>query len=491
MPNKKTKQPDKTEISEISELSEKKKLRKKLIRSSGPDSQILSDSGEEIAESQKDLNQPIYDSEISEISDEKKPSRKPIRSSDTGGQKISGSKGQTAKTKKGLNQPNNNEDHEKQVSPIIQPLSDHEIQTSSEPLSNQKEKITKPAKNNQSKVQDYLMILIGFMLIVFAAMNLLKIDPFANRQEFQITPVVDQQGFAPIFIPKQAASEQIPVSVAAEPEIPRRLVIDKIDLDAPVTIAHSINVNIDDQEVTQFLVPEEFAAGWHEGSAPLGVAGNTVLSGHHNAYGEVFKDLVDLEVGDRVKVFSDDNVYDYIIANKMILSEKDEPLEVRIENGRWILHSDDERLTLVTCWPERTNTHRLILVAIPDPEMVRQRPPEKISEPTPSMETSSAIVDLPILTDASSSIDPIEDQYFEVINPESLSVNIRKNPDLESEIVGKLKKTDVAVGLGRTVDGDWIFIKMNGISGWVSADLVEIRIPTQLLPTLISTQISP
>ena len=36
-----------------------------------------------------------------------------------------------------------------------------------------------------------------------------------------------------------------------------------------------------------------------------------------------------------------------------------------MENAAWIMPSEDERLTLVTCWPYTSNTHRLIIVARP------------------------------------------------------------------------------------------------------------------------------
>ena len=49
------------------------------------------------------------------------------------------------------------------------------------------------------------------------------------------------------------------------------------------------------------------------------------------------------------------------------LRRKNQSLEVRRENARWIGPSHDERLTLVTCWPRNDNTHRLILVALPVP----------------------------------------------------------------------------------------------------------------------------
>ena len=166
------------------------------------------------------------------------------------------------------------------------------------------------------------------------------------------------------FLQKAAEQDEAPQQTIS-PNDPERLIIDKIGLDAPVVLAKSIEVSVEGKAAIQFLVPEEFAVGWHENSAPLGVIGNTVLSGHHNAFGEVFKGLVDLEVGDTFTSPAGQNNSAYIIANKMILPEKDQPLSVRLENGRWILPSKDERITLVTCWPARSNTHRLILVAVP------------------------------------------------------------------------------------------------------------------------------
>ena len=119
-------------------------------------------------------------------------------------------------------------------------------------------------------------------------------------------------------------------------------------------------------ELVQWEAPDEKAAGWHSNSAPLGEIGNTVLNGHHNVYGKVFGSLVYLQEGDFIQVYgSDDKWYTYVVANKMVVPERDVPLQQRMENAAWILPSDDERLTLITCWPQQTNTHRLIIVASP------------------------------------------------------------------------------------------------------------------------------
>lgn len=71
--------------------------------------------------------------------------------------------------------------------------------------------------------------------------------------------------------------------------------------------------------------------------------------------------------GDEIQVQTALQTRKYMVALRTIVPEKDQPLEVRRENGRWIGPSNDERLTLVTCWLRNDNTHRLILVALPVP----------------------------------------------------------------------------------------------------------------------------
>lgn len=159
-------------------------------------------------------------------------------------------------------------------------------------------------------------------------------------------------------------SENAPV-VQLPPEVPIRIVSPSIGLDAPIVPAPVDFENIAGKEFLQWFVPDEFASGWHSTSAMLGETGNTVLNGHHNAFGEVFVSLIDLKEGDFIWVESAQSRFKYQITNKMILSEKYEQLDVRMNNAQWILPSVDERLTLISCWPYETNTHRLILVARP------------------------------------------------------------------------------------------------------------------------------
>jgi sortase A len=156
------------------------------------------------------------------------------------------------------------------------------------------------------------------------------------------------------------APDQVTPAIAP----PNRIVIPSIDLDAPVV---PIGWHIEEQNGRKISVWDspDYAAGWHKTSAYPGNSGNVVLNGHNNIRGEVFRYLIDLEPKARIRLYVGDTVYPYSVSEKYLLKERGEPPEVRYQNARWIAPTQDERLTLVTCWPYTSNTHRLIIVATP------------------------------------------------------------------------------------------------------------------------------
>lgn len=115
-------------------------------------------------------------------------------------------------------------------------------------------------------------------------------------------------------------------------------------------------------------VTADFAAGWHSNSALLGEEGNTVLSGHNNIFGKVFAKLHEVKVGDLVILSSGPAQRVYKIDQNFIVREVGSSLAQREENARWIDYTPDERVTLVTCYPPWSNTHRTIVTAHPLPE---------------------------------------------------------------------------------------------------------------------------
>jgi sortase A len=137
-----------------------------------------------------------------------------------------------------------------------------------------------------------------------------------------------------------------------------------INLDTPV-IETGWEQMEKDGVMTNVWIVADYAAGWHNNSALPGEGGNIVLSGHHNIKGEVFRYIVELEVGDTVSLFVGDQQYDYAVTDKFIVKDKGEPDSVRRANAKWIGPFNEERLTLVTCWPYNNNTHRVIVIAKP------------------------------------------------------------------------------------------------------------------------------
>jgi sortase A len=145
-------------------------------------------------------------------------------------------------------------------------------------------------------------------------------------------------------------------------------------LDAPIQPVWLQQVGINGAVFSQWRVPERRAAGWHETSALLGQTGNTVLNGHHNLYGQVFRDLVKVQPGDSIRLeAADHSGRNYTVVQTMLLEEEGRSTEERLENARWLLPSQDERITLVTCWPPDGRSHRLVVIALPEDE-VRQNP---------------------------------------------------------------------------------------------------------------------
>ncbi len=171
--------------------------------------------------------------------------------------------------------------------------------------------------------------------------------------------------FPPTATPTATASATPSPTAAPRPRAPDRIVIPRLGVDGPVVPVGWHALTIDGQLYGQWDVPDGYAAGWHNTSAPLGQPGNTVLNGHHNTQGKIFAGLIDLTPGDPVILYSRGRAYRYLVAQTMVLQERWRTPEERLENARWIQPSDDERVTLVTCWPDNGNSHRLILVAVP------------------------------------------------------------------------------------------------------------------------------
>jgi sortase A len=188
--------------------------------------------------------------------------------------------------------------------------------------------------------------------------------PTQNNQSEHLSATPDLQTTQPPDPPRPAVC-------------PPRMVIPSFELDAPVVPIKAKQTRIGGEVYEQWQAPNKFAVGWYSGSAVLGQIGNSVLVGHHNVDGKVFENLHKVQPGDEIVLIGGTVGFRYQVVNVMILPERNVDVQTRLENARWILPSEDERVTLVTCWPEWTNTHRLIVVAQPvgDPFSIGEERP--------------------------------------------------------------------------------------------------------------------
>lgn len=114
------------------------------------------------------------------------------------------------------------------------------------------------------------------------------------------------------------------------------------------------------------------AAGHHVNSAYPGELGNVVLSGHNNIGGAVFRSVcvigepgVDFGLGDKVILVDEaGRRFTYQVNGWQRFPESNASFAGREENARYMNPTDFAQLTLVTCWPPTSNTHRVIVTGL-------------------------------------------------------------------------------------------------------------------------------
>ena len=162
-----------------------------------------------------------------------------------------------------------------------------------------------------------------------------------------------------------------------------RLVIPDLKMDVPVVEMGWRVVQTADGPRSDWVIPKN-EAGHHINSALLGDEDNLVLSGHNNIFGEVFKpisfawdnaarvqvdnftDQSDILNGRTVELFdAAGREFKYTISAFYRLKDTGVSTQQRIANARFMEPTDRAQVTIITCWPPTSNTHRLVVVAVP------------------------------------------------------------------------------------------------------------------------------
>ncbi len=191
-------------------------------------------------------------------------------------------------------------------------------------------------------------------------------SPFEGDAAVKVSAELEPLPTYVAYTPPAAGEVPVTYTVPEIGAVPVRIRIPAIDLEAPIVPISWKEVTIDGVVQPMWDVPNWRAAGWHETSAKIGAAGNTVLNGHNTSNGEVFRDLYKLDVGAEILIEADDGLtYTYTVTEKLILPEAGQSIETRMQNAQYVLPTGDERLTLVTCHPYGSLANRLLIIAHP------------------------------------------------------------------------------------------------------------------------------
>ncbi len=153
----------------------------------------------------------------------------------------------------------------------------------------------------------------------------------------------EEPGTVPLHL-RSLVEGQVPPPVTIPtpgPEAPTRIVIPAIEVDALI-------VEGDSWEQLKLGV------GHHPNTANPGQRGNMVLSAHNDIYGEIFRHLDKLELGDEVIVYAGEQPYRYIVKAKQIVEPTD--VEVMAPTTRPVV-------TLISCYPYMVDSHRIVVIA--------------------------------------------------------------------------------------------------------------------------------
>lgn len=210
-----------------------------------------------------------------------------------------------------------------------------------------------------------VLAVIGLAGILFNGMGLLRTlnqEVSAALQQATLTPtplisaVVLPSGHTP---PNSSGGAQ--PNEAEIPENLRPLVQSLANLPVPTSgPQQAVRIQIPtigvDAPVVQGDGWEQLkkGVGQHIGSTDPGQVGNVVLSAHDDIFGEIFRNLDQLQAGDRVILYTTQQQYIYVITASQIVA----PTQVEVMNP-----TSEPTVTLISCYPYLVDRQRIVVFA--------------------------------------------------------------------------------------------------------------------------------
>lgn len=230
--------------------------------------------------------------------------------------------------------------------------------------------IAKP-RSRKRRFLDYFLLVIevaavvGFIFILFNGLNLIRElnqEVAAALEQPTLTPtplivaVVLPSGHTPPnseggtrpndaeipdhLRPLVQSLSNVPIPTPG-PEQAIRIQVPAINVDAPI-------VQGDGWEQLKKGV------GQHVNTANPGKEGNVVLSAHNDIFGEIFRDLDQLEPGDEIILFTNQRSHTYVIVDSKVV----EPTAVEVME-----QTKQPTVTLISCYPYLVDDQRIVITA--------------------------------------------------------------------------------------------------------------------------------
>jgi sortase A len=173
----------------------------------------------------------------------------------------------------------------------------------------------------------------------------------------------------PTIVPPTSTAPATPTPTASptptpQPLPPIRVIIPKIKVNSAI---HEIGVVTNGDPFNPEVAWQQLekGVGHDRDSANPGEAGNIVLLGHNNTAGQVFRLLSNLKQDDIVRIYTADREFSYAVREVDIVRAKAANAQDRQAHAYYLGPKLEETLTLVSCWPYATYTHRVYVVAKP------------------------------------------------------------------------------------------------------------------------------
>ena len=221
-------------------------------------------------------------------------------------------------------------------------------------------------KRKQQRLLSTLAIVAGMLILVFVSLQWLyaAFYDWLNQQTYYLTSEYVAGFDIPSITPTLTPLPTPTPEPDPEPMPAVRIIIPKIGVNERIVETGVVKTGWGASERLVWDTPA-YAVGHREISAHPGQNGNIILSGHNNTLGEVFRNLDQLEAGDEIYLYTLDEEFVYIVKEMYKVPMMGATEESEAEHLRYTARTPDETLTLVSCWPYATFTHRIYIIAKP------------------------------------------------------------------------------------------------------------------------------